>query len=60
MRELMYKLRHIILFAVLIGSDVLIGMYGQHLGLAGEEGIFGVVIFAIFVVVIVEFLFKGQ
>ncbi len=56
---IIYKLRHIILFGILIGSDFLIGYVGFR---AGEEGTsFGFVIaISIVVILCVEYLFKGK
>ena len=58
MKKVLYNLRHIILFGLLIGSDFLIGYIGYQ---AGSEGAsFGVVIaISVVVILIVEYLFKG-
>ena len=59
MRKWIYKARHIILFTILIGSDLLIGHIGYTAGAEGES--YGAVIaIAVIIVVVVELLFRGE
>lgn len=60
MISVLRRLRHIILIAVLVGSDILIGVYGQTLGMNGESGFGTIIITAVIVVVIVELLYRGN
>ena len=71
MKSIIRKLRHIILFAVLLGSDILIGFIGHYRGATADgisfweyittvtfDDLFPVFVVAIVVVLFVEYLFK--
>lgn len=58
MIHLLKRLRHLLLFIILVGSDIIIGVFGQQMGLAGEDAIFPVILFALVVVFVVEFLWR--
>ena len=58
-RKTLYRLRHIILFGVLIGSDFFIGHLGYTAGESGA-GYGAMIATTIIVIIIVEFLFRGE
>ena len=69
MKRYVRKLRHFILFAILIGTDLFIGFYGHYMGSGNNfqewldsvtlGELSPVIVTAVAVVLIVEYLFRG-